>query len=184
MKGKTRRTENQHRCLVQVIPGEMKEGQKRGANALKVHLHLNLKDGGGSSGTTRSECAQCPPAFEAERCGRSSGRANAFNVHLQLKLKDGGRTKSECAQGPPAFEVERWWSVFVNDEERMRSTSTTQGRQASVGSSCCHRSEAIREDHIKSRGRCVGLHVLVFMFISAGDRFKNETVVTYLGRPQ
>jgi hypothetical protein len=49
MKGKTRRTENQHRCLVPVIPGEMKEGQKRGANALEVHLHLKLKHGGRST---------------------------------------------------------------------------------------------------------------------------------------
>jgi uncharacterized protein (DUF1015 family) len=33
----------------------------------------------------------------------------------------------------------------------------------------------IREDDIKSRGRCVGSHGLVFMLIRAGDRFKNET---------
>jgi hypothetical protein len=63
----------------------------------------------------------------------------------------------------------------------MRSTSTTQGSQACVASSGCHRSEAI---HIESRGRRVGLHVLVVMFISAGDRFKSEAVVTYLDRSQ
>jgi hypothetical protein len=69
----------------------LREG--RGANALKVHLHLNLKDGEGRG-------------------------ANALKVHLHLKLKDGGpvfvRTRSECPQGPLAFEVERWSS---KDEE-------------------------------------------------------------------
>lgn len=41
-----------------------------------------------------------------------------------------------------------------------------------------------REDNIKTRGQCVGLHVLAFMLISAGDRFKSEVVVSYLERPQ
>src|ERR1700688_2905764 len=93
----------------------LREG--RGANALKVHLRLKLKDGGRSSGRMRSECAQGPHAF-----------ANVLKVFLHLKLKVGGRsscrTRSECAQGPPAFAVERWWSVFGKNEERMRSRST------------------------------------------------------------
>jgi hypothetical protein len=61
--------------------------------------------------------------------GLREGRgANALKVQLHLKLKDGGRStgrmRSECAQGPLAFGVETWWSVYVKDEERMRSRST------------------------------------------------------------
>jgi hypothetical protein len=81
---------------------------------IKFHLHLKLKDGGPVVVRTRSECAQGPAAFEVERWwpGRREGRgANALKVHLHLKLKDSG-------------------PVVVKDEERVRSRSTTQERQA------------------------------------------------------
>ena len=41
--------------------------ERRGMNALKVYQQLRLKDGGRSPQRTKSECAQGPPAIEAER---------------------------------------------------------------------------------------------------------------------